>query len=170
VDNEKVGTVAQMLVDPVAMRIRYLDVDVDDDLFGLTDDRHVLVPLENVELRERSSDAWVAGLPGRDIARLPAYLGGPVEPHLEHSTADAFGAAGQHAALADPTADTAALPPPSAEAPPSPAVAEAASAGPSPIPDAPFAADAPPPPPSSGDAVGPPPIVVHDAPPPSQEG
>jgi sporulation protein YlmC with PRC-barrel domain len=89
-DNEKVGTVTQMLVDPVAMKVRYLDVDLADDLFGLVDDRHVLVPLEAVELRERSQDVWVQGLAGRDIARLPAYLGGPVDPLLEHASEHAF--------------------------------------------------------------------------------
>ena len=89
-DNEKVGTVTQMLVDPVAMKVRYLDVDLADDLFGLVDDRHVLVPLEAVELRERSQDVWVQGLTGREIAHLPAYLGGPVDPLLEQASERAF--------------------------------------------------------------------------------
>ncbi|HEX8243341.1 MAG TPA: PRC-barrel domain-containing protein [Longimicrobium sp.] len=89
-DNEKVGTVTQMLVDPVAMKVRYLDVDLSDDLFGLVDDRHVLVPLEAVELRERSQDVWVQGLSGREIAHLPAYLGGPVDLLLEQASERAF--------------------------------------------------------------------------------
>ena len=89
-DNEKVGTVTQMLVDPVAMNVRYIDVDVDDDLFGLADDRHVLVPLEVVELRDRSQDVWVPAFTGADIARLPAYLGGPVDPLLEQETERTF--------------------------------------------------------------------------------
>jgi photosynthetic reaction center H subunit len=90
-DNEKVGTVAGMLVDPVAMKIRYLDVDVDDDLFDLRDDRHVLVPIEHVELRERNEDAWVAGLDSRGIAALPAYTGGAADPFVEDEVARAFG-------------------------------------------------------------------------------
>ena len=89
-DNEKVGVVTQMLVDPLAMKVRYIDVDLADDLFGLTDDRHVLVPLEAVELRERSEDVWVQGMAGRDIATLPAYLGGPVDPLLEEGVESAF--------------------------------------------------------------------------------
>jgi sporulation protein YlmC with PRC-barrel domain len=89
-DNEKVGTVTQMLVDPVAMKVRYIDVDLADDLFGLTDDRHVLIPLESVELRERSEDVWVQTATGREIAALPAYLGGPVDPVLEEETEHAF--------------------------------------------------------------------------------
>jgi sporulation protein YlmC with PRC-barrel domain len=89
-DNEKVGVVTQMLVDTLAMKVRYIDVDLADDLFGLTDDRHVLIPLEAVELRERSEDVWVQGMAGRDIATLPAYLGGPVDPLLEEGVESAF--------------------------------------------------------------------------------
>ncbi len=115
-DNEKVGVVTQMLVDPVAMKVKYLDVDVDDDLFGLVDDRHVLVPLENAELRERSSDVWVQGLSGRDIASLPAYLGGPVDPLLEEASLRAFAGGGggydQNRMIDSGDDHTAALPPP----------------------------------------------------------
>lgn len=141
-DNEKVGVVTQMLVDPVALKVKYLDVDVDDDLFGLVDDRHVLVPLENAELRDRSQDVWVQGLSGRDIASLPAYLGGPVDPLLEDASARAFGGGGEPARL-ESGSDAALLPPPR---------------------DADFAA----PPPVPEDAYEPPPVEEYDtgAPPP----
>jgi sporulation protein YlmC with PRC-barrel domain len=96
-DNEKVGEVTQMLVDPVELKIRYLDVDVADDLFGLKDDRHVLVPLEAVELRERSQDVWVQGVSGAGIAALPGYLGGPVDPLLAQETDRVFAGSGSAA-------------------------------------------------------------------------
>lgn len=113
-DNEKVGTVTQMLVDPVAMKVKYLDVDVDDDLFGLSDDRHVLVPLEYAELRERSQDVWVQGLAGRELVTLPAYLGGPVDPLLEDASLRAFSEVGEHRPLLERGDDStvATLPPP----------------------------------------------------------
>jgi photosynthetic reaction center H subunit len=134
-DNEKVGTVTQMLVDPVAMKVKYLDVDVDDDLFGLSDDRHVLVPLEYAELRERSQDVWVQGLAGRELVTLPAYLGGPVDPLLEDASIQAFsGPRGQHSML-QAGDDTAMLPPPR----------DAEFAAPRPAPgDAAFAVERPP--------------------------
>src|SRR6202008_120423 len=120
-DNEKVGTVTQMLVDPVAMKVRYIDVDLADDLFGLTDDRHVLVPLESVELRERSEDVWVQNATGRDIAALPAYLGGPVDPVLEDETERAFRTSYARTDATDVAADDDAPPalPPPESAPPS---------------------------------------------------
>ena len=140
-DNEKVGTVTQMLVDPVAMKVRYLDVDLADDLFGLADDRHVLVPLESVELRERSDDVWVQTATGRQIAALPAYLGGAVDPLVEQETERAFRTsyAASDPSLAAPDAPPALPPPASAEA-----VEAAESEGPPPIRDAEFAAPPPP--------------------------
>jgi sporulation protein YlmC with PRC-barrel domain len=89
-DGERVGTVTEMLVDPTALKVRYLDVDLADDLFLLKEDRHVLVPLEFVELKERGKDAWVARLGAREIARLPAYRGGAVDAHTEAAVHAAF--------------------------------------------------------------------------------
>ena len=134
-DNEKVGTVAEMLVDPVAMKIRYLDVDLSDDLFALKEDRHVLVPLEMADLRERGEDVWVKEMAAADIARLPAYTAGAPDPLVEAEVRRAFGmeddAGGPVPLLHEdapprgddyappPSDSSAALPPPSGpEAPP----------------------------------------------------
>lgn len=89
-DNERVGVVEGMLVDPAEMRVRYLDVDVADDLFQLREDRHVAVPMEYVELRERGEDVWIKGLTARQIARLPAYTGGALDPLVQQHVEQAF--------------------------------------------------------------------------------
>ena len=89
-DNERAGTVSEMLVDPVALKIRYLDVDLADDLFTLKEDRHVLVPLEATDLRERGEDVWVKSLTARELGLLPAYTGGPVDPLVEAEVRRAF--------------------------------------------------------------------------------
>jgi sporulation protein YlmC with PRC-barrel domain len=82
-DGERLGTATQLLVDPAALKARYLDVKLLDDLFLLKDERHVLVPLERVELKERGNDAWVQGLTARQAARAPAYVGGPVPAWMQ---------------------------------------------------------------------------------------
>jgi hypothetical protein len=79
-----------LLVDPDQMRVRYLDVDIADDLFHLREDRHVVVPMEFVELRERGRDVWVKGLTAHEIALLPAYTGGPLDPLVEQRVEHAF--------------------------------------------------------------------------------
>jgi len=89
-DGERVGTVAGLLVDPAALSIRYLAVDLLDDLFVLKDDRHVLIPLEHVELKERGNDVFVGRLTAAEVARLPAYTGGTVEPWLQRVVDGAF--------------------------------------------------------------------------------
>jgi sporulation protein YlmC with PRC-barrel domain len=89
-DNERVGVVEGLLVDPSQMRVAYLDVDIAEDLFLLREDRHVVVPMEFVELRERGSDVWVKGLTAREIALLPAYTGGGLDPLVEQRVEHAF--------------------------------------------------------------------------------
>lgn len=88
-DGERAGTVAQLLVDPATRKVRYLDVDLLEDLFHLRDDRHVLVPMESARLKERGRDVWVQGLPASRIGRLPAYIGGPVPVVMEDALAAA---------------------------------------------------------------------------------
>lgn len=89
-DGERVGTVADLLVDPATLKVRYLDVDLADDLFKLKEDRHVLVPTEAIDLRERGKDVWIKNLNSDEVARLPAYIGGPVDPGIEDSIQGAF--------------------------------------------------------------------------------
>jgi photosynthetic reaction center H subunit len=89
-DGERLGTVSDMLMDPDTMKVRYLDVDLADDLFLLKDDRHVLVPLEEVEVKERGQDVWLRTLSAKETARLPAYTGGAVDPLVEERMRMAF--------------------------------------------------------------------------------
>jgi sporulation protein YlmC with PRC-barrel domain len=98
-DGERVGTVSQLLVDPTALKIRYAAVDVHEDLYRLRDDRHVLVPLELLDLKERGNDVWVQRLTAAEVARLPAYTGGAVAPAMEMAVQRAFGSDGEDKAL-----------------------------------------------------------------------
>jgi sporulation protein YlmC with PRC-barrel domain len=100
-DGERAGTVAGMLVDPVAMSVRYIAVRLADDLFHLSDERMVIVPTERVDLRERGNDVWVNGLGARELARLPAYIGGALDPLVMQHVDQAFAAAPQTSAPDD---------------------------------------------------------------------
>ena len=108
-DHERIGVVEDMLVDPEQMKVAYLDVDVADDLFLLREDRHVVIPMEVVELRERGEDVWVHGLTARQIALLPAYTGGALDPLVEMRVREAF--AGGGAPARDPRLDAAPVSP-----------------------------------------------------------
>lgn len=72
-DGRKIGEVDELLVDPTAMKVRYLDVDVDDDLITADDDRHVLIPIGYARLHEDDDQVFVDTLKSTDLAGLPAY-------------------------------------------------------------------------------------------------
>lgn len=83
-DGQKVGKVAELLVDRGAMKARYVDCDVDEDLLELERlDRHVLVPMERVRLDHDDHRVVVDGLFGRDVARYPVYTGLPLSEDAE---------------------------------------------------------------------------------------
>ncbi|HEU0052581.1 MAG TPA: PRC-barrel domain-containing protein, partial [Longimicrobium sp.] len=44
-DGRKIGEVDELLIDTGAMKVRYLDVEVDRGMIAGGDDRHVLIPI-----------------------------------------------------------------------------------------------------------------------------
>ncbi|MFL6195690.1 MAG: PRC-barrel domain-containing protein [Thermoanaerobaculia bacterium] len=85
-DGRAIGDVHDLLVDTAAMRVRYLDVELDKDLLasvppvpgmahhaGLMEHRHVLVPIGTARLDEDHDRVYVESLDSSDVAVLPAY-------------------------------------------------------------------------------------------------
>ena len=80
-DGRRLGQVAELLVDPRAMTVRYLDVGVDPEL--LAGDRHVLIPVRYTRLQRESSRVVVDDLRPeqlRDLSARPATEPEPVVP------------------------------------------------------------------------------------------
>jgi hypothetical protein len=85
-DGRKIGDVHDLLVDTAAMRVRYLDVELDDDLLrnlpavpgtahtgALMEHRHVLVPIGTARLDDDHDDVYIESLDAHDVAVLPPY-------------------------------------------------------------------------------------------------
>jgi len=74
-DGRKIGDVDTLLVDTAAMKVRYLDVDVEDDLLEDTgdEDRHILIPIGYARLDQDDDRIFVDALDSNDIRTLPAY-------------------------------------------------------------------------------------------------
>jgi hypothetical protein len=85
-DGRKIGDVHDLLVDTQAMRVRYLDVELDSDLMGslpqvpgmahtgaLMEHRHVLVPIGTARLDDSHDDVYIESLDSGDVAVLPPY-------------------------------------------------------------------------------------------------
>jgi photosynthetic reaction center H subunit len=85
-DGRPIGEVHDLLVDTAAMRVRYLDVELDRDLLAsvppvpgtahhgaLMEHRHVLVPIGTAQLDEDHDQVRIESLDSGDVAVLPAY-------------------------------------------------------------------------------------------------
>jgi uncharacterized protein (TIGR02271 family) len=87
-DGRKVGEVDQLLVDRSAMKVRYLDVDLDDELAG--DDRHVLVPIGYARLDRDDNRVMVDTVSSSDLVALPEYRRGSLDRDYENTVRDRF--------------------------------------------------------------------------------
>jgi uncharacterized protein (TIGR02271 family) len=74
-DGRRLGEVDQLLVDTSAMRVRYLDVDVDKELRGSDSDKHILVPIGYARLNENDKRVVVNELSAERVRSAPAYSG-----------------------------------------------------------------------------------------------
>jgi ribosomal 30S subunit maturation factor RimM len=78
-DGTKMGEVSELLMDPGAMKARFLDVAVDEKKLELEPvDRHVLLPTDRVRLERNKKRVVVSGLLAGDVAGYPHYGGLPV--------------------------------------------------------------------------------------------
>lgn len=72
-DGTRIGEVDRLLVDPHAMKVRYLDVDLDNGLLDDGDERHVLVPIGSARLDRDDDRVLVDGLTRVEVRTLPEY-------------------------------------------------------------------------------------------------
>jgi uncharacterized protein (TIGR02271 family) len=90
-DGRKIGEVDQLLVDTAAMKVRYLDVDVDNELMaGDVSDRHVLIPIGYARLDEGDDRILVDSLASADVVGLPEYTHGPITRDFESDLRSRF--------------------------------------------------------------------------------
>ncbi|HET8654414.1 MAG TPA: DUF2382 domain-containing protein [Longimicrobiaceae bacterium] len=82
-DGRTIGEVDQLLVDTAALRVRYLDVDLSDDLDEGEPDRHILIPIGYARLDEDDDQVYVDQLSTDQIRTLPAYSHEPITRDYE---------------------------------------------------------------------------------------
>jgi len=73
--NEKIGEVDDLIIDPSAGKVRYLDVDLDRDALNLENDRHVLVPISGAQLDTDEEEVVLSGMSRQTLLSLPEYEG-----------------------------------------------------------------------------------------------
>jgi hypothetical protein len=93
-DGKKIGEVDELLVDTGAMKVRYLDVDVDQGMVAGGTDRHVLIPIGYARLDQDRDCVMVDALASADLGGVPSYDQGPLTRDFETSVRQSFTARG----------------------------------------------------------------------------
>ena len=74
-DGRKVGEVEDLIVDTSAMKVRYLDIEVDKDYRVDNDNRRILVPVGQARLHDNEDHVHVSSLSSTDVRGYPAHSG-----------------------------------------------------------------------------------------------
>lgn len=94
-DGRDVGKVSELLVEPGAMKARFLDVALDERALALEPvDRHILLPLERTRLDRKKRNVVISGLMAHDLADYPQYAGLPVRNRQVRKLDEYIGRAG----------------------------------------------------------------------------
>jgi photosynthetic reaction center H subunit len=74
-NNVKFGVVEDLIVDTAKMKVRYLDIDVDDDVSGVTDDHHLLVPIGAASIDAKEDKVFIRTIETKTLLKSPPYKG-----------------------------------------------------------------------------------------------
>jgi photosynthetic reaction center H subunit len=83
-DNKTIGEVKDLIVDTTAMKVRYLDIRVKDDISGV-DDHHMLVPIGTASIDGKKDLIRVGNIETVTLLKSPRYEGGKVSRDYEEN-------------------------------------------------------------------------------------
>ncbi|WP_400192412.1 PRC-barrel domain-containing protein [Hymenobacter sp. B81] len=72
-DGQPFGRVHELIVDPQALKVRYLDVTLDRGLLPSGDERHVLIPIGAAALDDDDDNVFVPALDRNSVLDYPPY-------------------------------------------------------------------------------------------------
>lgn len=74
-DGQKIGEVEDLIVDTGAMKVRYLDVEIEKDFRADNDNRRILIPVGQARLHDDEDHVHVSSLPSTDVRTFPSHNG-----------------------------------------------------------------------------------------------
>lgn len=72
-DGQQFGTVRELIVDPEALQVRYLDVELDASFGRSEHERHLLLPIGVAALDAEADNVFVPALDHQSVQRYPPY-------------------------------------------------------------------------------------------------
>ncbi len=89
-DHKKIGKVHELIVDTLAMKVRYLVVDVDGSILSTKKNSHVLIPIAGAQLDDNDNRVYL-DLDVAKVVALPPYDDRPISRDYETTIARLFG-------------------------------------------------------------------------------
>jgi sporulation protein YlmC with PRC-barrel domain len=86
----KFGKIVELIVDPDAMKVRYLDIEVDEGVEGVTDERRLLVPIGVASVDEKDDKVFIRTIQTVSLLKTPPYKGGVVTRDYEDTLRRSF--------------------------------------------------------------------------------
>jgi len=98
-DGQALGTVYELIVDPEAMKVRYLDVELDNRFHINEHENHILLPIGVAALDADDDNVFVPALTGESVLSYPPYIEIQITREYEEAMLRALG---QEPATANP--------------------------------------------------------------------
>jgi hypothetical protein len=89
-DGESLGIVKDLIVDPKALKTRYLSVVAERRFFNADKDQYLLIPIGVAALDKKGRKVFVSAIDARSISRYPVYPGGPIPADYEYAVRNTF--------------------------------------------------------------------------------
>ena len=96
-DDRRIGKVEEIIVDTTAMKVRYLDVELDRKELGLREERHVLLPIGTARLDDDKDNVLVSQS-STELIGAPRYDRENLSDDYERSLRSWYGQRGTGAA------------------------------------------------------------------------
>jgi hypothetical protein len=98
-DGQALGTVYELIVDPEAMKVRYLDVELDNRFHINEHENHILLPIGVAALDADDDNVFVPVLNAESVLNYPPYIEIQITREYEEAMLRALG---QEPATANP--------------------------------------------------------------------
>ncbi|MDB5267451.1 MAG: hypothetical protein JWP58_491 [Hymenobacter sp.] len=90
-DGQALGTVFELIVEPEAMKVRYLDVELDSRFNINEHENHILLPIGAAALDEDGDNVFVPALNAESVLNYPHYVEVQITREYEESMLRALG-------------------------------------------------------------------------------
>lgn len=92
-EGRSLGTVYELIVDPAALKVRYLDIELDARFGRPEAERHILLPIGVAALDEEDDNVFVTALNSESVLQYPPYIELQITREYEEAMLRALGKA-----------------------------------------------------------------------------